>query len=544
VTGRLTLVAVAGLVAGSAVIGSLHGARPTLVAADDLVVPLRPHTAASQDSAPASTWYCAAAVATVSATDPASALPGMVAPNEHVVVVANTTAEPVQGRVTVYGGDMAPRPELDDESALATSPTSPSTTSPATTPPSSSTTSSTSPPGGPVHRPFQLGPHSRISVSLGELQPSPVTAAVVEADRGGVAVEQQLTGTNGGDVAPCASAPASSWHFAWGSTARTARELLVLFNPFPSDVSLDGVFTSEDGVREPLRWQGLQVPARSVLAVDVGEDVTRRELLAATVLADRGGLVVSRVQALADGPTGGLSLAVGQPSARPSWTFVQSPVDDGTGQRLALYNPSNRDAEVEVAVRDVTAPDAAAQPLVPFEVTVRAGSIETLDLGAQERLVAGAPRTTTVWTRNGVPVVAERVLQHPARLAGTSTPSAELSAGGGSYDAATRWISPVVVQGDAGATRYVVANVDPFHPAQVSVAVDGGSAGQTRPAELQQLTVPPSGQIEIVLPAIDGLAPSDTATVIVEATLPVVAERAVFQGDALRSLSPLIPVDQ
>jgi hypothetical protein len=545
-TGRVGLVAVVVVVAASAGVGSLRGERPTLLHADAAPAALTP-TAASPETAASSTWYCAGATAIVPSDDPEVQEDRAEVPAQHVVVVSNPSGHPVAGTVTVYGGELAPPAASGD--ALS----SPSAEPPAA---AASTTTTTTPTAdhakadpAPARRPFQLAAYSRLSLPLHEVQPTAAaTAAVVEADRGGVAVEQQLAGAHGSDVAPCASAAAPAWHFAWGSTERAARELLVLFNPFPSDVVLDGSFTSDDGVREPLRWQGLGVPARSVVAVDVGDDVTRRAELAAVVRAREGELVVSRVEAVAgdaeaDANTGaGLSLTVGQPVPRATWTFADGPPDEGTGESIVLANPSDRDAEVEVAVRTSDESGTPAPQPVPFELDVRAGRTESLDLSDQPRLPAGTARTITVWSRNGVPVVAERVLHHPGDPDRRSSVAGELSASGGTVAAATRWISPVVVHGDDGATRFVVANVDPLQPAEVSIEVQGGLAGQTRPPELQGVVVPAGGQVELDLPDEGAVDPADTASVVVEATRPVVVERALLREGRLRALAPAIPV--
>lgn len=548
-TGRLALVAVVALVAASALIGGLHGERPTLVDAGPASAVV---TAALPNTAAMSTWYCAAAVATVPSDDADGDTEARSdVADRHDVVVANTTGQPVDGVVTMFGGEMAPRPAPEE---LQAPPSAESTSPPSTAPePSTDETATAS---EPERRPFKLGPHSRLTLPLQDGERGAATAAVVEATGGGVAVEQQISGVHGSDVAPCSSTTASEWHFAAGSTERNAREVLVLFNPFQRDVNLDGTFTSDDSVREPLRWQGLPVPARSVVAVDVGDDVTRREQLAAEVRAHDGALVVSRVQAVAagdgaggqdtaDGTGAGLSLTVGQPAPRPTWTFAAGPLDEGTGERLILANPSgsgSRDAEVEVVVRTAADADQPAPQPVPFVLTVRAGRTEVLDLAAQDRLSVAAAHVVTVWSRNGVPVVAERVLQHPSRTAGGVTMPAELSVGGGTTTAAVRWLSPVVVHGDGLTTRYHVANVDPFRSAEVSLEVQGGLAGTTRPPELQNVPIPPGGQVELAVPTEGVIGPGDTASVVVEATLPVVVERALLRQGHLRALAPLIPV--
>src|SRR3546814_9767434 len=66
-----------------------------------------------------------------------------------------------------------------------------------------------------------------------ELVTAPVASALVESDGGGLVVEHEVRSIHGIDAKPCATGASDEWHFAWGTTARESRELLVLFNPFP-----------------------------------------------------------------------------------------------------------------------------------------------------------------------------------------------------------------------------------------------------------------------------------------------------------------------
>ena len=46
-------------------------------------------------------------------------------------------------------------------------------------------------------------------------------------------------------------------------------------------------FVTEDGPREPVRFRNFVVPGKSVVAVDVGDDVTRRDHVSTTVDVSR-----------------------------------------------------------------------------------------------------------------------------------------------------------------------------------------------------------------------------------------------------------------
>lgn len=318
-------------------------------------------TASPATDGTSSTWYCPAGTAGGSAAD-------------HVVV-DNSTPEAVTGSLTVFSESPA-----DESDQL----------------------------GDQTHE-FEVAPFRKLRVPLTDFsEPSDdgFLAALVEMDEAygaDVQVEHEVSGPEGVATGRCATRGASEWHFAWGATTRDARDLLVLFNPFPNDVVVDATFSTPDGVREPLRWQGLIVPARRVVAIALGEDVTRRSHVAASLRARTGSLVVERLQ-IFDGSLDaeGMRLASGQSAPVETATL---PGADGE-ELVALYNPTDEVSEVEVVVR----PDDPGEPEpLPFTLVLRPGQFETLDYSQEERIPSGSYETF-VRSTNGVPVVAEQVL--------------------------------------------------------------------------------------------------------------------------------------
>ena len=499
---RLPFLVLVGLVGGSIVIGSAQGSRPTLVTAPRPVAGLT--APAVRPAAAGATWYCAGG----------TAQDGGLA--DHRVIVANPTDGEATGTLTVFPG----RLELAGT----------------TTEPAASDRT-------PTTEAFAVAARSRATFRLADMRSAPVAAALVELDRGGLAVEHQVVGANGGDVAPCASAAASSWHFAWGSTSRDAREVLVLFNPFASDIAVDASFATEAGVREPLGWQALIVPARGVVGIDVGQDVTRRDQVAATIRARGGGrLIVDRLQVF-DGRAGrrGLSLSLGQPDPTEIALFPGGRVGAHTGERIVLYNPDDDTAEVEVHVQT---PGTDRAPVQPFEMVVRPGRYEVLDYAAEDRLPRDVDHVTVVRSRNGVPVVAERV----------QNAGSQLSAAPGALFRASTWVFPAVQAAGAQPPSFTVVNPDADHPARVSVDLYAEGRRIPRP-ELQQLDVPAGGRITVPVPmplpagagsaapaATAGSPGSRGASVVVRSDRAVVAARDGRGDGVVRAGGPGIPV--
>jgi hypothetical protein len=459
---------------------------------------------AQGDHALSSTWYCAAGTAY---GDGAA---------EHTVVVANPTDAEVTGTLTVYPGDVAPPLPGPDHPA-----------------PVETTVAPDEPDAEQVQEDFSVPARSRVEYRLSDLVTAQLASATVEADSGGVTVEHQVDSTVGSDVAPCASAASPTWYFAWGTTSRDARELLVLFNPFPGDVIVDAVFSTEGGVREPLRWQGLTVPARSVVGVDVGDDVTRREQVSATVRARSGRLIVDRLQVFdGSGDTAGVSVALGQTAPGHDWLFSHGRVGDGVDERIVLYNPGRNAAEVEVSVEAV---DSAERPPQPFGVVVRPGRYEVVDYADESRVEPGVTHGTAVRSSNGVPVVAERVMTYdgPDRREVSITPPTPV--------AATEWSFPAAGGADDEVLRYTVMNPAPDRPARVSLTLFAGGRAVDVP-DLSAVTVAPGERVTLELPA-DALAPvGPDGTVVIHADGPVTAERIVLRDGLPTTIGPGIPV--
>ena len=500
-------------------------------------------------SAATSTWYCTAGTA---------APDGMA---DHTVVMANPGDADRVATVTVLAGDLR-RPDVPPAGALP----------------------------APVVRQVPVAAGQRVALRLGDVLQAPLAAAVVEVDGGGVAVEHEVSGPQGADVTPCSSFAAPAWHFAWGTTTRDARELVVFFNPFPSPATIDGVFMTEDGPREPTRLQGFPVPPRSVVGIALGDDVTRSEQVAATFRARSGRVVVERLTQH-DGSLGvrGLTLGLGAPEAASTWVFaggeasVPSPVtpapgadltttttsstttttaasttttsastgasaadrddDVATSEKIVVYNPGEERAKVEVRLQ----PGADAEGGVPqpFHLTVAGGGYEVIDYGAQPRVSPGVDHATVVHATNGVPVVVERVtvdtIPQPPPPAGRrrtapQPPPGEMTASMGAPYAARDWTFPTLSLSDGGTAGFAVYNPDPDHAVRVELRALGDSAEGTGTTVVR---VPAGGRAGIPF---DPFVAAAADGVVVRAPRPVVVDRLVSERDGRRlALGPGLP---
>jgi hypothetical protein len=484
-------------------------------------------------SAGSSTWYCAAGTA----RNGGSA--------DHVVVVANPTDRPRRATLTVVPGGLSGSPPAGAG-------------------------------GGAVVRQVEVPARQRATVRLGDEVQAPLAAAIVEVDGGGVAVEHRVSGPYGSDIGPCSPFTAATWHLAWGTTTRDARDLVVLFNPFPSAATVDASFVAADGRREPVRWQGFPVPARSVVGVELTDDVARSGQVAATFRARTGRVVVERI-AQFDGSLGvrGMSLDLAVPDAGTEgtvWAFADggatapTPVAAAPGsddpaartglaasEKIVVYNPGADRAEVEVQVVPGAADAGDDEAPEPFRLSVGPGGYDVVDLGAEARVPPGGHHATLVRSTNGVPVVAERVTtdvftprttsRRSRARTRTPPPGSETTATPGALLAATGWTFAAVDAGDGVTTSIALYNPDPDRAVRVRIeglpAADAVATTDGAPPVPIEAEVAPGGRTTVALPPDAG---AGLRAAVVRADGPVVAERLLRSEDGRRqALGPGIP---
>jgi len=223
----------------------------------------------------------------------------------------------------------------------------------------------------------------------------PAGASIVAP--GGLVAQQSIKTPEGAAVGPCASAASDRWYTAVGSTAAGTSLLLSLLNPFPDDAIVDLAFLTDQGRAVPGDLQGVVVPGRSVLVVDVENNVRRRDAVAAEVVARRGRLVVGRNYRKGTGS----STALAAPSPAPAWYLPGGVRADGVTNRLVVANSSDQDAAVSVELR------LQEGAIEPFSLTVPAQDRAELNLD-DTRVPKGVPYAIAVRSNEDVPIVVER----------------------------------------------------------------------------------------------------------------------------------------
>ena len=324
------LVIVIGLLAGGLLLDQTREAPAELVEAIGL-----PSSLVAIGETQAATWFCAAS----------TPLEGGLADSE--VLLANTQPTVANASISVYRGGVSPASgNAVDEIELP------------------------------------LEPQSITSLRLGDLAGTEVVSLAVEVDRGGVLVEKTSVGPTGVDRTACSTEASTTWVSTSGSTVPGSRHQLVIFNPFPDEVTLDIDFTSDVGTRRPEALTGLHVPARSARLVEVADFVAASEDITTFVRARSGRVVVESIQAF-DGSAVplGLSVMSAAPATASSWTFAGVTPAAGPA-RLTVVNPGDTEVRVDVEVF----PAAGERFVEPFEVILQPGQRDIVELESTGRL--------------------------------------------------------------------------------------------------------------------------------------------------------------
>ena len=357
--------------------------------------------------------------------------------------------------------------------------------------------------------------------------------AVVEVDSADVVVEQILTAGQGGvGRSACLTRTATSWVAPNGATRLAVegeRFIVMLLNPFP-DIAVADIELVADVGRDSI--EGLVVPARRVVAIDVTDEITVAASVAAFVDVVSGRLAASWIQ-VSDGPIAGSGVraAAAVPDAAPRWHLPVAGVGPARRDVVAVANPSADDvAEVDLEI----IAEAPGIDVSPIEITVRPGRTALVDLSEHGRLEGIGPFSVVVRSLDGARVAAS--ISSVTFAAGPEPGAVPTVAGAtattGSDAAARRWLaavevvgsevvgsevavsedgSEVAVSGGGGESSIlVIVNPSPVGIAQIVLSVDG--------AAVRRLEVGPRRRASV---ALDRLG-TDHFVVEVDSSAPVV----------------------
>ncbi|MDQ1364271.1 MAG: hypothetical protein QOE57_313 [Acidimicrobiaceae bacterium] len=405
---------------------------------------------AAPGAALSSSWFCAGPVAS-----PAHLADGR-------LVIANAANRPLRGKVTLISSS-----------------------------------------GAPITQDVQVGPADRVVIAEKTAAAAPYLGAVVELDGGQAAVEQVVTGSAGTSSTACATSGSTHWYFAAGTTQESSTLSISLLNPFPDDAIVDLSFSTEQGQENPQDFQGIVIPAGTMVGFDLGTHLRRRASVATTVSLRVGRVAAFETQtvqamsqaAAATIPAGtvpwppGVSVARGTPSAGTSWWWPSGGASDGTTEQYVVFNPGDAEAQLSLAV------DLDQGSADPFQVTVDPHAVAVVATNSESRIPKGVGHGAELRSTNGVGVVATRLVLSVAPAGQTGV--AEVL---GSRLQAGRWLVP----GD-GATDSVSPAVVVYNPGSATVTVSVSSlSGSLTPLDGQSAVVVPGHHRYVLAPTAPG----------------------------------------
>lgn len=222
--------------------------------------------------------------------------------------------------------------------------------------------------------------------ATGGLQ-SPFVATIVEMFGVAGSVEQVINHPAGNATTTCANRTAPEWYFADGFTAADSIESIVLSNPFSDASVVDVSYVTRESGREPQNLQGLVVPPRSVLTLQMGAQGARNEpVLAVSVRATSGRIVAARSQHYLGQGRLGYVMNLGAMGTATDWWFADGEKGEGIGEQLVIFNPTSDDQSVSVVFLNGVDPAAAIEPLV---IAAPAGRVTVVDTASLPTLPAG-----------------------------------------------------------------------------------------------------------------------------------------------------------
>jgi hypothetical protein len=244
-------------------------------------------------------------------------------------------------------------------------------------------------------------------VDVDDLLPGAVVGAVVEIDGGGGVIEQRSLHPSGDSLTACANATSDTWYLADGFTVDGSLDQIILTNPFEQTVVANLEFATQEGSRRPQSYRGLTVPPRSIRVIDLGAPgagAQSEPILAVTVEATRGRLVVGRAQSFTGGGRSGNQVTLASPALRDQWWFAGGVKGLGVSERFSVYNPTDEQVEVDVIFLGIDT------PVVLDPITVAAREVVTFDPGQVPELPEGRYATVIATSTNDPTVVIERAV--------------------------------------------------------------------------------------------------------------------------------------
>ncbi|HEX2152695.1 MAG TPA: DUF5719 family protein [Acidimicrobiia bacterium] len=288
---------------------------------------------------------------------------------------------------------------------------------------------------------------------------APVLFGLDEPSR---AIETIVTG-DGMAASSCGPGSPDPQVVLGGTTTEGHAYTVVLTNPFAGSATVDVLAASEVGTESEPALEGIVVPPRSVVPVDLHSLLPGRQLISAAVITNQGQIAVGALHGSGEDIS-----AMGGAGPSLDW-YAPVPGLEGVSVTLVLYAPGTAEVPFQL---DVYAPEdvfeAAHEDVIPARGQIAVPLADLLEGPGAIRVVSAGP------------VVAALRLEREtgnAVVPGVPVPG-------------PAWLLP-------GAGRLGAAQILVFNPGQVAVSARllAGSGG-----EVETFDVPASTMVAVTLP--------------------------------------------
>jgi len=259
--------------------------------------------------------------------------------------------------------------------------------------------------------------HTNSVTNLNTVAPNQAVSVVALSDAPVLVERTQTFGTGGNSgltTRAGATAPATEWLFAAGTTANGVQTLYTVLNPGDTPALVTASFYAQNG--GALGSRTVSVGPRSRATINLG-DVAQGDRIAAVITSNQG-VVVERAEytgSFATAKSG--SVVFGRNGAGVRWTFPAGDTTPGRDEALVLFNPSAVTVPVTATFYDNSGKVVTRQytiaPTAHTEI-----SVNTLGLAPQhgEVLQSGSP-TQGFIAEQGVTTVDGRLFRSTQGLA-------------------------------------------------------------------------------------------------------------------------------
>jgi hypothetical protein len=216
---------------------------------------------------------------------------------------------------------------------------------------------------------YNLEPHRRVSIDVGEYVTSYDVSTRVVSDGGGVVCERSTYGPKAGEgdmgtwatSSMGAKGPSRNWYLAEGATDEGRQTWVLVENPYDLPVDVNVMFlTGQAEVQGPMET----IPGKTRRSYNAGEYVTAFDV--STAITSTGGGVVCERAFYGDQRSWATS-STGSGVTDVSWNLAEGSTDGGMDTWIVVLNPQEGSATISLSF---LTPEGLQQPPVLQDISV------------------------------------------------------------------------------------------------------------------------------------------------------------------------------